>query len=408
MKKCLFFLVVVLLINLSTVKAQWIQTAGPAIGYTEKVVNVNGNIVAGSLNGGTSVSQNEGTSWNQSVPSALTNSATWSLYVYNGTIVAGTWNGNIFLSTNCGWNWNQTSFSISSPVTCFTASGGNLFAGTFNNGAFVSTNNGWSWNPINTGLGSASIMALTASGNNIFAGTTDHGVFISTNNGGSWTATNNGLSSAGILSLVVSGGNIFAGTNGAGIFLSTNNGASWSPVNYGLTNNNIWSLAAAYGNIFAGTSNGGIYLSVNNGASWTCVNTGLSNGNVNSIVVVGNNVYAATHDGSGVWRRSLANIGGITGVESNQKTPSNFSLFQNFPNPFNPTTEISFSVPAVSHVTLDVYNILGERVATLVDKEEPIGNYSIVFDGSKLASGMYIYRLQAGNFIESKKMIQMK
>ena len=97
-----------------------------------------------------------------------------------------------------------------------------------------------------------------------------------------------------------------------------------------------------------------------------------------------------------------------TDVESTDQLPTEFALFQNYPNPFNPTTNIKFDLPKESNVTLKVYNILGEEVATLVNKVMPAGHQVVTFDASRLASGMYIYRIQAGNFVQVKKMLLMK
>jgi hypothetical protein len=88
--------------------------------------------------------------------------------------------------------------------------------------------------------------------------------------------------------------------------------------------------------------------------------------------------------------------------------PTEFTLAQNYPNPFNPATIIKFSIPEASRVTLKVYDILGEEVATLVDETKNTGNYEVDFDASDLASGMYIYRITAGNYVASKKMMLLK
>jgi len=88
--------------------------------------------------------------------------------------------------------------------------------------------------------------------------------------------------------------------------------------------------------------------------------------------------------------------------------PENFSLSQNYPNPFNPTTTIEFSIPKTELTNLVVYNILGEQVKTLLDEEKPPGNYSIQFNARSLASGIYFYRLHAGSFVETKKMLLLK
>ncbi len=88
--------------------------------------------------------------------------------------------------------------------------------------------------------------------------------------------------------------------------------------------------------------------------------------------------------------------------------PENFQLFNNFPNPFNPQTRIQFDVPVVTDVTLDVYNMLGQRIQNLVNEEKGIGRHEVIFDGSVLASGVYLYRLEAGHFRETKKMILLR
>lgn len=102
----------------------------------------------------------------------------------------------------------------------------------------------------------------------------------------------------------------------------------------------------------------------------------------------------------------LANVK-TTDVEE-MEIPTEFSLSQNYPNPFNPTTSIRFGLPKESNVTLRIFNILGEEVASLVNGNMVAGFHTINFDASRLASGMYIYRIDAGNFTQVKKMILMK
>ncbi len=88
--------------------------------------------------------------------------------------------------------------------------------------------------------------------------------------------------------------------------------------------------------------------------------------------------------------------------------PEKFDLEQNYPNPFNPSTIIRYQLPNAGHVTLKVYDILGREVATLVDGVKEVGSYSVTFDGEKLASGVYISRLTAGNYTKTMKMVLMK
>ncbi len=104
----------------------------------------------------------------------------------------------------------------------------------------------------------------------------------------------------------------------------------------------------------------------------------------------------------------LLDRGHITNVEDEKQIPSEFNLTQNYPNPFNPTTKISWQSPVGSHQTLKIYDVIGNEVATLVDEYREAGSYEITFDASKLSSGIYLYKLQAGSFVEVKKMTLIK
>jgi hypothetical protein len=97
------------------------------------------------------------------------------------------------------------------------------------------------------------------------------------------------------------------------------------------------------------------------------------------------------------------------GVKEHQNNlPTEFKLFQNYPNPFNPTTTIQFDIPKASFVTLKVYNILGQEVATLVNEKREAGRYEAKFKASTLSSGVYFYRLQAGDYASTKKFVLIK
>jgi len=88
--------------------------------------------------------------------------------------------------------------------------------------------------------------------------------------------------------------------------------------------------------------------------------------------------------------------------------PKEFKLEQNYPNPFNPTTTIQYQLPQDARVTLKVYDILGSEVTTLVNEEQEAGYKEVQFNGNGIASGMYVYRLQAGDFVSTKKMMLLK
>lgn len=99
---------------------------------------------------------------------------------------------------------------------------------------------------------------------------------------------------------------------------------------------------------------------------------------------------------------------GINDNDREGQLPKKFQLYQNYPNPFNPNTTIEFDLPKTSNVTLKIFNILGEEVATLVSDKLTAGSYTYEWDASNMASGVYLYKLEAEGFVQTKKMILMK
>ncbi|OGU41471.1 MAG: hypothetical protein A2315_01750 [Ignavibacteria bacterium RIFOXYB2_FULL_35_12] len=129
--------------------------------------------------------------------------------------------------------------------------------------------------------------------------------------------------------------------------------------------------------------------------------------------VIGNATNSSNQVLSGFWNVYKQNV--ITSIEDEETVPIQFKLEQNFPNPFNPTTKISWQSPVGSlpdgkagWQTLKVYDVLGNEVAMLVNEERAAGRYEITFDAVHLSSGIYFYTLRAGNFVEMKKMVLIK
>jgi hypothetical protein len=113
---------------------------------------------------------------------------------------------------------------------------------------------------------------------------------------------------------------------------------------------------------------------------------------------------AAVQNGMSIPRSQMV----LTGVGNSELVATKYSLEQNYPNPFNPTTNIRFTVPKAGHATLKIFDISGKEVATYLDGYIKAGIYNAPFDGSQLNSGVYFYRLTAGNFVETKKMMLVK
>ena len=387
------------------------------------------NLFAGTSGGGVFLSRNNGDTWSP-VNTGLTHDNVSGLAVCGTDLFAGTGGdptgpptGGIFRSTNNGTSWSDVSSGLTS-VRCVAVSGTNVVVGSISNyvgGIFRSTDAGANWTRSDsTVLGNCTVNTFAVIGGKIFAGLSGPGVFLSNDGGATWAKVSSGLPDVALVNCIAVGGtNIFAGTSesGAGdlprwwggVFLSTNYGTTWSAVNSGLPlsdpNQAVYAIVASGSNVIASTRLNGVFVSTDSGSSWSRANSGLTDSTVYSFALVGNNLFAGTS--GAVWRRPLSEMISSVIVPSGQ-LPAVFRLEQNYPNPFNPTTTIRYALPTKTHVTLTVFNTLGQQVAELVNGYVDAGIHDVKFDGSGLASGVYYYRLIAGERVDSKKLILMK
>lgn len=385
--------------------ASWTPSLGTIYSYnTYDLAAIGTSLFAGTSDNGVYRSNDSGADWTAVSPAGLID----VLAVDGDTLYAGG-GGGVFLSADAGATWNNTNSGQS--AACIAINDTSIFAGV--NGRIIcSTDRGKRWTDADSGIPfltvnrGEEVRSIVFKGSLIFAGVeaNDGGVFLSTNNGKFWSRVNSGLTNTYVYKLAVSGANLIAGTEG-GVFISANNGTNW-------TNTYSSSVGAAVTyafvvigtNIFAGTD-GGIILSTDNGNSWTNVSTGLSDVAC-ALLVSGSYLYAGTFN-TGVWRRPLSEM--VTSVEQgSDQLPGNFVLRQNYPNPFNPSTTIGYQLPSNSFVVLRVYDILGREVRILVNEHQIAGEHLVTFDASGLPSGVYFYRLQVGNYTESKKLLLVK
>jgi len=98
----------------------------------------------------------------------------------------------------------------------------------------------------------------------------------------------------------------------------------------------------------------------------------------------------------------------VVGVDNENSIPKEFALKQNYPNPFNPSTLIKYALSTAGEVSLLIYSLRGEKVAHLIDERKPAGNYTVEWNASNVSSGIYFYRLQAGDFVQTRKMVLLK
>ncbi len=195
----------------------------------------------------------------------------------------------------------------------------------------------------------------------------------------------------------------WAGGDG-GMIIHTENGYNWvrqdNPDTLESVVSNIFSLdslqAYAVSHIVLHTTDGGV--------TWVeeAQNIDYHHFLIDVFAVDEHNVYVVGQE------NTFMKYGELTGIEETTPLPSGISLHQNYPNPFNAKTSIRFDLDIQSQVTLDIYNVLGERVSTLADGIYPAGNHTISFDASPYASGVYFYKLDTGGYIETKTMLFIK
>jgi len=391
------------------------------------------------------VSNNSGGNWigiNNGLPNAF-NSAVNSLVFTNenGTanLYAGTYKG-VYQSTDNGADWSPLGSGLTGDFVynlVATPDGSTFYAGTEYGDVFRYSSG--SWEEISNGLPNPASLStavnhlcITPDGSTIYAAVVTGLAKVSTNAGsGESTAHAAGTMGGGIFRMSIDSTNwtrvdsenfvntivtspsglIFAGTYDKGVVRSTDNGKTWTEINKGLTDTTVITLAVSSDGkvIFAGT-NSGIFMSIDNGNNWMQINTGLPDVQYNYIdaLAVSKTTVFTGIDGNGLWERPLSELTAVKKPLSN--LPVHFNLQQNYPNPFNPTTTIQYDIPKTSHVTLRVYDILGNVVMELVNKEQRPGRYSVQLSSisSQLSSGVYFYQLNADGSVQTKKMILLK
>ncbi len=362
---------------------EWIQRTTGDGGYTI-VDPVNVSYVYGQyVNGSIQRSANYGISFSSITPTGSTGGLFYNPYEMapgdNETIIFGradvwkTWEARSATSTT-GWrqiaatsviNGNVSAIGISKQDT------GKIYIGTSNGRIHVTTNGGINWST-QTGFPYVSDFWVDRGDDDVcyatFGGASvDKHVYKTTNSGQNWFSISTNLPNIGHNSIVIRHAAprmIFVGTD-LSVFSSTNDGTTWVSFNTGFPNVEVYDLKYKEGPAM---------------------------------------LLAATH-GRGCF---MFDLNSISSAVSFTENAGGFSLEQNFPNPFNPSTVIGYSISKRGSVSLSVFNSLGKEVATLVDKVQGEGYYSVKFDASELSAGVYYYRLNAEGFSISRKMLLLK
>ncbi|HYE96867.1 MAG TPA: hypothetical protein VD962_11725, partial [Rubricoccaceae bacterium] len=337
--------------------------------------------------------------------------------------------GGVYRSTDAGASWAEANVGLTYYgrfIKAFLRSGGGLFAGTAD-GVFFRPDGGTNWTPRNTGLpgdggkppGTVTVFALAENAGRLFAGvgpglSGSLGLFRSDDGGASWTFSADGIPTNARLvhRLLVHEGVVYAGTI-AGVYRSTDNGLNWEPANTGLPVALVMALAAhgerllvSFGDPSTTPLGGlGVFTSTNGGTTWVPFEEGLLHESlVSAFAVRGDTLYAAT-DTRGVYRR----FDGVVANEPGRELPEGYALSAAHPNPFSDATTLTLRVARAQRVTLDVYDALGRRVATLHDGPLAAGaEHRFTFEGGALPSGAYAVRVVGEDFTAARTITRLR
>lgn len=405
-------------------------------------------------NGGLYVSTNGGNTWTKKFHPLSTGVVNDMQRIGNAILVSynTATDRGVFRSVDGGRSWQRLSLTV--QLSGMTVKGSRIFAGAFSSfagGLMMSADSGATWNPVNTGLPTATttFYNFALDGDTLYAGLKE-GLYRSTDNGTNWVKWGTGIAASNIYDVAVKGdtmyacngtttmyrslnrgrtwttlkanaslnridmiGDVFYGFGGTSrftVYTGKDTGATWTALNNTALGTSVAKFFAHGNNLIAMADGKGALYSTNSGSTWTAFNTGLYKSASQVLVaatVLGDTIFTALSDG-GIARRATTESGILSVKQRSSSAPSTFMLEQNFPNPFNPSTTIRFSVPVASTVTLEVFDVIGRRVATLANGWMQEGTYSVRFDGTGLSSGLYLYRISAANVTQTKKMMLMK
>lgn len=338
-------------------------------------------------------------------------------------LAAGTISGNAFVyrTSNGGVNWSQVFTQTGGFINSVWMTGGlngYMMGDPVGNkwSLWSSNSTGFAWDSTGLrldGTGEAGWNnGLYITGTKVWftTNTASGKIYYSTNSGTTFTAQQTGATSASFATIWFNYTNVGMASSNGSLFYTTTSGATWSPIANvpggtanisGITGkNNAWWVSR-------NTASTSIYHTRDNGATWisqSCPSGSYAHIALGRLSTGGSaNIWAVGEAGKIIF------LSGIVSVEPvNSEVPSRYSLEQNFPNPFNPETNINFSLPKNTFVKLKVYNSTGKLVSEVVNEYKSAGNYSVKFDASELSSGVYFYSIETEGFTQTKSMMLIK
>lgn len=393
--------------------SNWSNLSNKVHGYINQDVyfvnNLTGYICGSGVNDSTIIkTTNGGLNWIELQAPKITIFTLYFTSANTGFCVGGT--NVIYKTTNGGLNWNGTVANFSNGFrTVYFINENTGYVGGYDLSINKTTNAGTTWQ---------FKFSETVSTLNSFSFPTSiigyaiddlHGVIKTTDSGNSWNHLPYipGIQGVKVHFINESTGYITGNSTSGVLFRTTNSGMNWNSVLL-LNNSRINDIEInANGVGFIVCDFGKIYKTTNFGINWG-QQLSITHRQLRNLSQVNDSIVYAVGDYKTIIKTTTGG-GNVIGV--NQITsyiPKSYNLLQNYPNPFNPTTKIKFDVPKASFTKLVIYDLLGREVAELVNEELKAGTYQADWDASNFSSGVYFYKIIAGEYIETKKMVLMK
>ncbi len=390
------------------------NTGKPGDDITSIVIDKNKHYWFNSLNQG--ISMFNGDTWNTESPYDINKSnvlTSWDMCVdnLNRVFLVG---DSVYYYENAAWHTAKPSPSFYATSVAYDNNNNIWIADNYTGLCKYSDGDFTYFTTSNSDIpGNDPNAVFVDKDNNLWIGFRNSGIAMY--DGNTFHTYNSGLPQNVVYDFAqTSDGTIWAALLGGGLAEFSN--GSWTIFNSnnsGISSDDVRAIAGDNeGNLWIGDDNcTPLYVTKFDGTSWEkVVLDSTTSSSILEITVDENNNVFVSPAYSPIF---VINENNVVLSADNQEKPSGFVLYQNYPNPFNPTTTINYAIPSVEtrhalSVQLTVYDILGRKVATLVNNKQAPGKYSVTFDASRLGSGIYFYTLRAGDFSATKKMILLK
>lgn len=399
-KQAIGFLILFLLSS-SILKAQWQEVNCFPRGNVNSILSTGKKMLMLSTQGDLFISTDSGDDFSQIY---FENESHYfkKINLVNDTLIAIVNGNRLGYSADYGKNWKYIHYNISGTISGVDKINDKFIILTENNRIYLSVDLDSTWKEISGSFEFFSNSSLKVLGNNILisnycSNAQIYAIYLTSDYGNTWKNVG-----PFYIAQTVTNGSIALGITVGGVMRSSDNGLTWEMANNGLPNLIGSSITMSNNSIYIFGNLFDVFKSSDNGSNWALA-IGIP---TRGFELSATDKYLFYVYSGSLYKTSIA---ALTEVNKNDKqNDMSYGLAQNYPNPFNPSTTISFSIPNESHVTLKIYDVLGREVATLVNGNFKAGGYTKTWNATSVSSGIYFYRLEAGNYSETKKLNLIK